>query len=238
MVCRRKAGIMAENTPPRKADTPEPAPAGSDRLDPVPGLDIPTGIARMAGARDLYFTLVQVLCQDKKDFSEQFQSAIQAGEYKTARRMAHALKGSAGTIVATDLAAAARELEYACRDRDMAAIGAGLEKTAQALDRLTAIAKTLPAAESLPAPPSTSAPVADPVTVRHWLEALIQSLEAADPIQSEDRLRFIEQNVDLCRLSPEAGELAERLRRELAEYRFEQAGEIARTLCRLLREAP
>ncbi len=229
---------MAEKTPSMKPDTAEPGPEGSDRFEPVPGLDIPTGIARMAGARNLYFTLVQVLCQDKKDFSERFQAAVQAGEYETARRMAHALKGSAGTIVATDLAAAARELELACQDGDRPAMGAALEKTVQALERLTAIAKTLPAAESSPAPPSTSAPAAEPETVRRWLEALIQSLEAADPIQSEDRLRFIEQNVDIGGLSPDAGDLAKRLRRELAEYRFDRAVAIAQTLCRSLKEAP
>ncbi len=105
-------GKPAASVPSAKAD------AGSVR---GPGLEL-AGIDTAAGLRvcnadlDLYRKLLQMFSQAQADFGTRFEAALKDTDPQVAQRCAHSLKGSAGNIGAKAVAAAAAELEAACRE--------------------------------------------------------------------------------------------------------------------------
>ncbi|NEX16861.1 MAG: hypothetical protein C1943_09595 [Halochromatium sp.] len=85
-------------------------------LPEIPGLDMARGLATTQGDRHLYRKLLLRFHQTQADVGERVRSAYRDGETETATRLAHTLKGLAGTIGAADLQRAAAELEAGCRD--------------------------------------------------------------------------------------------------------------------------
>nr|CRH07400.1 putative hybrid histidine kinase and sensor protein. Containing 1 SBP_bac_3 domain, 3 PAS domain, 2 response regulator receiver domain, HisKA, HATPasr_c and Hpt domain [Candidatus Magnetococcus massalia] len=96
--------------------TVDAAAADEDLLpEQLPGLDIPTGVARSGGKRALYYKLLMKFLERQADFPQQFQQARTQNEDPEAMvRLAHTLKGVAGNISAQALYGAAIKLERAC----------------------------------------------------------------------------------------------------------------------------
>jgi len=110
-------GRSPSHPPPIDADpTANPA-TGSDnealltRLAAEPGLDVNAGIMMLSGKRDRYLTLLRQLVSSRQGDAARVQECLHAGDNKTARRIAHSLKGGASQLGATGLANAARALE-------------------------------------------------------------------------------------------------------------------------------
>ncbi|WP_081959525.1 ATP-binding protein [Aeromonas finlandensis] len=103
----KPAGQMATMTRPQLAEEVSP-------LAAVPGLDTRKGMAVMGGDSSLYHNMLQRFWQGQQGFATQFQAAWEGHDKITARRLAHTLKGSAGTIGASGVEARAAELESAC----------------------------------------------------------------------------------------------------------------------------
>ena len=82
----------------------------------LPGLSVRSGLARLGGDGDLYRKLILSFPKSNRNFSALFREALVAGDWVLARRMAHTLKGAAGTIAADQLAATARDLEVLIKD--------------------------------------------------------------------------------------------------------------------------
>jgi PAS domain S-box-containing protein len=124
---------MAE--PARAADPPQAEPAAA--LQPIDGLDMAAGLRRTLNRPTLYQSLLAKFVAGQHDAVERVEQALQAGDAATAERLAHTLKGVAGSIGATALQQAADLLEQSLRER-MApeALAPRLQDTRQRLQPL------------------------------------------------------------------------------------------------------
>jgi signal transduction histidine kinase/CheY-like chemotaxis protein len=91
------------------------SPADPDELPPVEGLDSYDGVLRVGGNRSLYLKLLRQFMSRQSDAPEQIDRQLQAGDWATAERTAHSLKGVAGNLGAKGVQAAAADLEQALR---------------------------------------------------------------------------------------------------------------------------
>ena len=117
-------------------DDPATDPAGGRRPDGLPqiaGLDVQTGLATAGGHLPLYRKLLRTFHDTQTGFAADFAEAVAAGDAVTMTRLAHSLRGAAGTLGARALAAAAGALEQACAQRAAAAERDPLLTRAQSL---------------------------------------------------------------------------------------------------------
>ncbi|MES9911142.1 MAG: response regulator [Candidatus Sedimenticola sp. 4PFRAG1] len=91
-------------------------------LPPVPGLDMDDGLRRVGGNSKLYRKLLLKFSQAQAQFTTELESALNARDMESARRIAHTLKGVAGNIGAHDLYRSATELEVLIKHNDKEAI--------------------------------------------------------------------------------------------------------------------
>jgi two-component system sensor histidine kinase/response regulator len=83
--------------------------------DGLPGVDIPTALARLGGNARLLSELLLRLHSSQSDASDRIDTALGEGDLETATREAHNLRGLCGNLGATEAAADAAELEAALR---------------------------------------------------------------------------------------------------------------------------
>ena len=106
---------------PLTAAVPAPAklpPTGRSELpEAVAGLDVRLGLSRMMGKKLLYITMLKKYVAGQKACVQTMRDAIDSGDWATAQRTAHTLKGVSGTIGATDIPAYADTLEHAIREQ-------------------------------------------------------------------------------------------------------------------------
>lgn len=108
-----KPGFEATTHPPTDA-----APRGAEpALPAIPGLDVASGLRRVAGNRKLYRDLLDQYVAGQADVAARIQAALATGDRATAERLAHTLKGVSGNIGATVIELLAAELERALRQR-------------------------------------------------------------------------------------------------------------------------
>jgi PAS domain S-box-containing protein len=99
-------------------------PAGPDRLDngdPAParersGLDHPMGLMHCAGSENHYRRLLAHFQAKEGDILERLRQALDGDKADTGRRLAHSLKGMAGTLGAHALRRQAQEIEQLLRE--------------------------------------------------------------------------------------------------------------------------
>jgi len=109
---------VAERTPVQKASLQE-APAKVDRALPVeddlpeslPGFDLAAGLSRLVGNKRLFRKLLLDFGANYGTAAGEIRQALAAGDFIQAHSLVHNLKGLAGNLAATDLQAAAVEME-------------------------------------------------------------------------------------------------------------------------------
>ena len=116
--------------PAKPFDAPrEPAEAGSGRrAEPdqavlpgsLPGIDLQDGLSHLAGKVTAYLGLLRRFPERQGSCVEAIRSCLGRGETAEAIRLAHTLKGVAGSLGAAGLSAAAREVELALKDGRLA----------------------------------------------------------------------------------------------------------------------
>ncbi len=79
----------------------------------LPGLDLATGIRRLEGNRKLYMKLLKQFNKDSLTMVAEIKDALDTGNSKTARRLAHTVKSMAGSLGALELYGVAADLESA-----------------------------------------------------------------------------------------------------------------------------
>jgi PAS domain S-box-containing protein len=122
--------------PARAADLPPAEPAAA-ALQPIDGLDMAAGLRRTLNRPSLYQSLLSKFVAGQHDAVERVEQALQAGDAATAERLAHTLKGVAGSIGATALQQAADLLEQSLRERMASeALAPRLQDTRQRLGAL------------------------------------------------------------------------------------------------------
>lgn len=117
----------------------------------MPGIDSKLAIKRMAGNASLYQKLLSSFVAGERDFIERFKAAWANADTDAATRLAHTLKGLAGTVGAVELQNLASKLEDACRNCPEQ-VAVSLPQLAASLDAVIASISALPAlsAESSP----------------------------------------------------------------------------------------
>jgi two-component system, sensor histidine kinase and response regulator len=83
------------------------------QLRQIAGLDVTLGLRRAMGKADLYHTLLRKFAVGQGAFASDVAKALAEGDAATAERLAHTLKGVAGTIGATRVQQQAQALEAA-----------------------------------------------------------------------------------------------------------------------------
>ncbi|MFO1265016.1 MAG: PAS domain S-box protein [Rhodoferax sp.] len=86
----------------------------ADGLPVLPGVDAAAGVARLMGDAPFYRALLRMFYDCHRDFAVRFRAALQGSDPAEPYRLAHTLKGAAGTICAGTLTDAAQALEVAC----------------------------------------------------------------------------------------------------------------------------
>ena len=99
------------------AGNPPPHRAGATSVLPaeLPGIDLGAGLATSMGRETLYLRMLGRFLAGQGRFRADFDEARLSGDDAAPCRLAHTLRGTAGNIGAMALAAAATELELACK---------------------------------------------------------------------------------------------------------------------------
>ncbi|MEO5378148.1 MAG: response regulator [Magnetococcus sp. DMHC-6] len=85
--------------------------------DVIPGLDIFVGLQRVRGNRKFFKKLLQDFYEDYQDTPRQIQSWLVAGDITSLYHISHTIKGIASSIGADSLSQAAKDLEYAAKEK-------------------------------------------------------------------------------------------------------------------------
>ncbi len=180
--------------PPRGEPAPQPSSALL-ALSPIPGLDAALGLRRAGGQWPLYRALLGRFIQNQGDFAANLQAALAAHDDRSARRLAHTLKGVAAQIGADPLAAKAGELEDAIHagQTDHAALQADVEATLRCL--LDALAAQLADEDDSAGATTVATTTASPAAQQALLKSLIEKLEGDD----FDCGQFLERHDDALR---------------------------------------
>ena len=122
------------------------APARAQSLPTIAGLDVARGLRQMLGREGLYLSMLAKFATGQRDVLQRI-AAVLPDDPATAERLAHTLRGLAGSLGAAELQADATALETAIRQHQpREAIDGLLEACAARLDPLVAaLAAQLPA---------------------------------------------------------------------------------------------
>jgi signal transduction histidine kinase/CheY-like chemotaxis protein len=134
---------------------------GQDELpESLPGFDLRAGLERLRGNKSLYKKLLLNFSADYSDAVREIREALAATEMDRAHGLVHSLKGVAGNLGATDLQAAATEMENLVKgvDKDKAPSPDVFELTLAALEK--ALAEVSESVKTLG--PSTAGQAAEP----------------------------------------------------------------------------
>jgi CheY-like chemotaxis protein/HPt (histidine-containing phosphotransfer) domain-containing protein len=215
--------IPSEVGPAVKADA---SPGSLTDLAPFPGIDLQTGLSHVNGKEERLLKLMQKFSRDQADVPEKIRRALSDGEKELARRLAHTLKGLAGTVGAKDLQEAARKLEAALKKREkgpaikplIATMETALKEVLKGLSKLDL--HNLEQQQDLPEAPALSREEALPI-----LDQLAKLLTEGDS-EALACLERLEKSGFLAGKETESARL-----RDLVEaYQFEEAGELLHDL--------
>lgn len=147
-----KPPAVAE-APPEPPATPLPASgkaimmAGDVSTLEIEGLDVRSGLSRVMGRSTLYLSLLRKFPANQGDTVAQIRQAIDAGDWTKAERMAHTLKGVAGTIGANALQALADDVDQKLKKQEeRATVDEALDQLETVLLRLNSELLRLPPA--------------------------------------------------------------------------------------------
>jgi CheY-like chemotaxis protein/HPt (histidine-containing phosphotransfer) domain-containing protein len=90
-------------------------------LPDIAGLDTSAGLRRAGNNRKLYRQTLSMFANDYADCNQTFDSFIAAAKWKEAERLAHTLKGLAGSLGAGQVQVPAGALEAACKGENQEA---------------------------------------------------------------------------------------------------------------------
>ncbi|QDL55186.1 response regulator [Rhodoferax aquaticus] len=155
-------------------------------LPPLAGIDMAQGLFHTLNDSTLYQQQLRKFLAAQSAFELLFSQAWQAHDLATCQRLAHTLKGNAGTIGAQHVQTQAARLELACGSGDAAQAQHALADTLQALTEVLhglQAAAWLMASSSpdVPLDASSEAVAASAESVRQALQVLRGQLDTADP---------------------------------------------------------
>lgn len=211
--------------PQTPAEAVKEEPSAGDLPERLPGIDLQAGLGRVGANPKLFRKLLQEFHTDHGNDPAIIRKALNDGDAGKAERLAHTIKGVAGTIGAGELQARAKALELAikagdtgCYEDALAAFELAMQPVIQGLATLA------PAAAEASSEQAVSEPV-DPARVATLMDQLSVLLEEMDP-DAEEKVAEL---VALCGHHLERP-LFKRLSQQISGFEFEEATE---TLLRL-----
>lgn len=105
----------------------------NETLPPIPGIDTAAGLATCQNNYLLYHKLLERFYDAYNQLDHTFEAAQQSDDKKSAYRLAHSLKASAGSIGAQQISESAAQLEQACHNGAEDEVAQRLEHTVNQL---------------------------------------------------------------------------------------------------------
>jgi signal transduction histidine kinase/DNA-binding response OmpR family regulator/HPt (histidine-containing phosphotransfer) domain-containing protein len=162
-----------------------PTPTRDESLPDVPGLRIGEGLSRVAGNRKLYLKLLRQFVVQDADAASRIMACLVNGDRVTAERLAHTVKGVAGSLGASAVQSAGGDLEKAIHDGAEAATYTPLcEALGHAIGEL--IAQLGPAFGTAHEATTVQSVTFDPIADRPVVERMLQRLATFDADAAED----------------------------------------------------
>jgi CheY-like chemotaxis protein len=213
----RSPVVAAPTPPPLSTAAPRPAPP-SAVVPKLPGVDTAAGLALTGGRLSFYLELLKKFRDNRAaNFQALFRESCRAGDWSTAVRLTHTLKGTVRSLGANRLGQLAAQLEDAARQQRVESVARPLQALEQELDRVLAGLTGLPSAAAPPPQPADQR--------RNLIEELARLLDEQDTAA-------VEQVVPLEQAltgTPHQAE-ARQIGRAIADYRFAEARERLRRL--------
>ena len=193
------------------------APGEAAEVLSVDGLDAEDGLRRVGGNNTLYVKLLRQFAVEQADTVERIRTALAAHDVEAATRLAHTLKGVAGSLGAAPVQAAAADVEQRLRD------GSPKVDADPALERLAAVLGPLLAdlRANLHATPVTNEPTGAAVPPAHT-RAIAAQLAKLFADFDTSAVTFAEQNEANLRPAFAAGDW-ERFLRLTQDFAFPDA---------------
>ncbi|WP_326534594.1 response regulator [Pseudorhodoferax sp.] len=200
-----------------KAAAPVPVSVAPGAL---PGIDVTGGLRRTQNNAQLYRRMLDKFASGNARFSQAFSAALDAGDLALAARLAHTLRGTAGTIGANGVWEAATELELACNQgRPRAQQMAALARVGRELSPVLAgLATLLSPADEAVAP----APTAPPAQAQADLLKLTGELRAL-LLESDPDALGLSEALRAAAAGSAAQPVMEQVMEAVGDYRFDEA---------------
>lgn len=99
-----------------KVQAPLVQPSYGDLKINVPGLDSELGLRRILGKKEVYIRILKKYVLNEKDAFTKIEKLLSMGDWNSAERIAHTLKGVSGSIGATQIQEKAAEVETAIKE--------------------------------------------------------------------------------------------------------------------------
>ncbi|MBU2547045.1 MAG: PAS domain S-box protein [Proteobacteria bacterium] len=212
--------------------SPEARPEGHGRdvvFPDIAGLEIDTGLRRVAGNAKLYKRLLLDFGRENEDLVEGIRASLKREDIETARRLAHTIKGVAGNIGASGVHEAAKDLELAIITKPGES-ETSLDRLNRELAVVLASLKRFAETEPVETVPAASGEI-DPALVEELRVRLIELAELIERFDTNAETVFEEMKGALGRMLPQETERFERL---VGDFEFSEAlevlGEMARSL--------
>ena len=220
----------SENKKDSDAGKIDPEAAFFDALD-LPGIDVGLGLSRVNNNRKLYRKLLIRFHDDYQDMIKQFTTALDAGDQELAVRLAHTIKGLAGTIGATDLQKKAALLESAVKEEIHGDHGSLLTPFKGQLRMVLNSLETVVALQKKKGEKEMKRKVEDPARFLAYLEQLRPHVEKRKPKPLKELMQEISSLAWPDTLATSLGSL-EKL---IGRYKFKEASKQVEALIEKLK---
>ncbi|WP_298441321.1 response regulator [uncultured Ferrimonas sp.] len=199
------------------------------QLPALEGIDIEAGLVICQGRVDSYRKLLRKFASNQAQFGQQLQQALAQEDFVVAQRLAHTLKGVAGTIGAKSLQNDALKLETALANRQELVWPLEQEQTLTGLERvLTSIAEL--DEQSTPKPTTAGSHSVD-------IDALLEQLHRLLDDDDTSAIDVAEQLASALQDSGDAHTLIGKIQVAIESYDFELGAELLQTLQRELTDS-
>lgn len=196
--------------------------------DTLPGIDIQVGLKNVVGNKKLFVKLLRDFAKDHKEDASAIIAELKDGDGEKAERLAHTVKGVAGTIGANTLFEVAEKLEAAIKAGKKDELKAFPETFAEELkvvmDGLTVLDK----AEDTQDDSSQTEDLSQALSLIEQIDGLLDEM---DPTVSDTIEKLKE-----CLAATEDIEMMEGVSRAADDFEFDQAKEILATLQRKIKD--
>jgi len=191
----------------------------------LPGVDVKQGIRQIGGNSALFFKLLSDLFADHQNDVVLIRKAVENGDFDTAQRLAHTLKGVGGTIGAMELNKHAEQLEELFKSKELETLDSLMESFEDSMETVMSGLKDYlgQQTDSVIKKPDQDV---TPEEILNRIQQLDTLLEEMDP-EAEEIASKLHQ---LLGKSGKTRQLTTSLVQKVSGFEFEEAQEILKAL--------